>query len=320
MIRFFRSQNTTRQVSSQRTPKPRRLNLEPLEERQLLYASLEVAAVDIGVWKTIDTPTIDERSVEAVQGEDLLFYHEAGQLASEEYGSDVYLDRDGDWDGQDGSSILIKWYAPQPQGADTDYNGRAVTLKSNDYPEIEGPAYLKSANTVQDWWYQVFRSYTGTPGVYPSDGVFSDPVVANTTGPTGLESGKFTLYDGHGPVSAGSDPAVGRVAYTWDGTTLALGTPTQATGLEYSYDRTEDVPGADVYAPQHTWGPGFSGNTSGTVRIKGATDVPDGTQGTIYDCEWESINGIDVYMQREYAGWYYLWQDAGYTIPVVPVI
>ena len=39
MIRFFRSKNTSRQVSTRRALKARRLNLEPLEERQLLSAT-----------------------------------------------------------------------------------------------------------------------------------------------------------------------------------------------------------------------------------------------------------------------------------------
>ena len=40
----------------------RRMRLEALEPRRMLFSPLEVAGVDIGPWQAIDTPGVDERN------------------------------------------------------------------------------------------------------------------------------------------------------------------------------------------------------------------------------------------------------------------
>jgi hypothetical protein len=288
--------------------------LEPLEDRSLLSVSpLEIVGVQIGEWGRIETPMIDERSIEVVPGENLLFYHGAAQPATPEFGTASHMWRQDAPSGPfgDKTAVEVKWW-DAPSTDETYHNGKAVTVASQDFPDISGQAYLKYVGYQR---FQLWKSYDGS--------TFSNPVTTIAMGDANgyLGEKKFTLYDGHVVVNPGTDDAVGRVTFAWDESVMTLGTATTPTGLQYSYNETVLVPGATVYSPQHTWGPGStygSGNPTATVRIKGATDVADGTQGTIYGSQWASMNGIDVYMQREYAGWYYLWQDASYTVPVVP--
>jgi hypothetical protein len=203
---------------------------------------LRATAIDIGAWQRIATAGIDARSVESVQGEGLLFYHQGELPATPEFGTASHMWRQGAPSGPfgDGAAVEIKWW-DVPSTDETYHNGRPVTVESADYPDIEGPAYLKYVGYQR---FQFWQSYDGTPGTYPSDGTFSSPVTTSASGDANgyLGSGMFTLYEGHGLPSPGSDDAVGRATYTWDGATLTLGSPTNPTGLEYSYTVQEQAP------------------------------------------------------------------------------
>lgn len=296
----------------------RRLFVEQLEDRRLLFAPLEISGVDVGAWQVIDTPGVDERSIEAVQGEEILFYHEAAQPATPTFGNFSHMwAQGGGGTGNDGQAITFKWFNEPGGASQGQYNGRPVTLIGSTVSDVNGQGYLKWTGFPE--YYQLWRSYNGTPGVHPSDGTFSDPVTTTSTGYLG--NGNGDLVDGHGPISAGSDDAVGRVTYTWDGNTLSLETPIAPTGLEFSY--SEDVPGTTIATINHFWRPSHPSSGS-TIRVsltgKGQNDPPDGTKITFWDMEFNggfaSLNGQVAYTEWVSGLNFDLWADAGLSTPL----
>jgi len=268
------------------------------------------SSFSVGPWQRISTPTVNERSIEAIQGENAVLFHMALPDAVD---SLQHLWAPGHASNP-GTTLYMKWGSNSHPGGSDQYDGQAMTMQNVEWPSLNGQQVYMQQQAPGSERFYLWADASYTTPIAPTSAEYT------VTGGYLGDPDAGELVWGHVTLPSPGYDVVGHATYTWDGATLMLNAPTEASGLEWSYTiPAHDEPGADIMDIQHMWKPGStygSGNSTSTLRIKGPLDIADGTQATIFDCDWDSLNGVDVYMQREAAGWYYLWGNAGYTVPI----
>jgi len=268
------------------------------------------SSVSVGPWQRISTPTVNERSIEAIQGENAVLFHMALPNAVD---SLQHLWAPGHASNP-GTTLYMKWGSSAHPGGSDQYDGQAMTIQNIEWSSLNGQqVYMQQEAPGSERFYLwADASYTTpiapTPAEYTATGGYLGQ--ADDT-----EAGE--LVEGHVTLPSPGYDAVGHATYTWDGTTLTLNPPTEASGLEWSYTIPEhDEPGAEIDSIVHFWLPDYTTRPTVQVKTLGTGDQPSGTQATIWNTIYDSLNGTDIFMERTAYQWYYLWADAAFTVPV----